>query len=396
MTNVKFIEVAAECVGKVEEYVAKLNRRAAKIGCEPLMMSVVGTRIEELVGFEGEVQEIATIEIVGTTPVINGWKFVGRIEHTENGNVLRVAPGESIPTQYWESAGECDHCNTKRHRNDTFILLNVATGEYKQIGRQCVRDYIGYDNPADMYWWTGVLDTFATESEEGAWGVRTIQTYSIDYILRLSLAAIAQFGFVSNKMAQDQDRESTRNFISHCMTYRRVPVGDRRYDPRAESVRTAAEEPSDEAIKIVEWVKSWVDSEVMASEFMFNVRNFVRSGVCRMNAIGFIVCLPTMYAREMDKLNPKVVKSNEWVGEVKVRQTFNVKIVSIFVMDGFYGVNHRVNMEDEAGNCLTWVASNFGDFKVGDEVAVTGSVKEHSEYKGRKQTVLTRCKLVAR
>lgn len=46
------------------------------------------------------------------------------------------------------------------------------------------------------------------------------------------------------------------------------------------------------------------------------------------------------------------------------------------------------------GNLLVW-KTGIGNIKVdeGDSVQITATVKEHSEYKGDKQTILTRCKI---
>ena len=37
----------------------------------------------------------------------------------------------------------------------------------------------------------------------------------------------------------------------------------------------------------------------------------------------------------------------------------------------------------------------MSDINTGDKVVLKGMIKEHNEYKGCKQTVLTRCKIVA-
>lgn len=58
--------------------------------------------------------------------------------------------------------------------------------------------------------------------------------------------------------------------------------------------------------------------------------------------------------------------------------------------------------EDESGNVLVWkttspiareVGDHYIDVNKGETVTVKGTVKEHGEYKGIKQTVLTRCKI---
>lgn len=61
-------------------------------------------------------------------------------------------------------------------------------------------------------------------------------------------------------------------------------------------------------------------------------------------------------------------------------------------------------LQDAEGNTFTWKTANsinvpLGDYQYkvaepGDKVKLTGTIKEHTEYKGEKQTVLTRCKTI--
>lgn len=49
------------------------------------------------------------------------------------------------------------------------------------------------------------------------------------------------------------------------------------------------------------------------------------------------------------------------------------------------------NFVDADGNVLVWKTSKCLNINNGDKVNIKGTIKEHSEYKGTKQTVLTRC-----
>ena len=49
-------------------------------------------------------------------------------------------------------------------------------------------------------------------------------------------------------------------------------------------------------------------------------------------------------------------------------------------------------MEDENGNTITWKSSN-GSLEVDNSYNLLGTIKDHIEYNGKKQTELTRCKI---
>lgn len=57
------------------------------------------------------------------------------------------------------------------------------------------------------------------------------------------------------------------------------------------------------------------------------------------------------------------------------------------------GVTNLHSFKDEQGNILVWKTGTFIDAPEGTKMLLKGTVKEHSEYKGIKQTVMTRCKL---
>ena len=61
--------------------------------------------------------------------------------------------------------------------------------------------------------------------------------------------------------------------------------------------------------------------------------------------------------------------------------------------DGMYGWTSVVTFEDEDENIFVWFTSKELSIAIGENVTLTGTVKEHKTYKGVKQTILTRCKI---
>lgn len=87
---------------------------------------------------------------------------------------------------------------------------------------------------------------------------------------------------------------------------------------------------------------------------------------------------------------------SEWVGEVGGRLDLQLHIDRSFEGSyqrnaGWYGTTttYMYLMHDEAGNVYKWSTSCY--YNEGDDVHFRATVKDHAEYKGIKQTVLTRC-----
>lgn len=98
---------------------------------------------------------------------------------------------------------------------------------------------------------------------------------------------------------------------------------------------------------------------------------------------------------------------SEYVGSVGSKISVQVTLTNEFeYVDykfSFYGTTHYTYiMEDDQGNVYVWKTTTtlvFGYddhhldcIRKGDKMTISGTVKEHSEFKGVKQTILTRCK----
>lgn len=59
------------------------------------------------------------------------------------------------------------------------------------------------------------------------------------------------------------------------------------------------------------------------------------------------------------------------------------------------GVTNLHTFEDLEGNVYIWKTGNYIEADYGTKFTLQGTVKEHSEYNGIKQTVMTRCKITA-
>ena len=99
---------------------------------------------------------------------------------------------------------------------------------------------------------------------------------------------------------------------------------------------------------------------------------------------------------------------SEYIGSIGSKVSAEVQLVNKFEYTdykfSYYGTTHYTYiMKDAEGNILVWkttsVLMTWDEAKQdndviskGDTMLISGKVKEHSEYKGIKQTVLTRCK----
>jgi hypothetical protein len=154
------------------------------------------------------------------------------------------------------------------------------------------------------------------------------------------------------------------------------------------------------AADALKWAASQPD--VGVGDYLYNLGVACRAGYVTRRTMGIVASAVSAYMRAMaceEALNQvrrdDTKKSREWVGEVKVRQDFTKLTVKFMkYLEGNYGTTTLVSFEDEPGNLIKWFASiKLDNIDKGDVVDLKATVKKHDDYKGVKQTLITRAKI---
>ena len=140
-------EIPARNLPMLQEKLAEMNKRAAKLGCEPTTLTVIEEyeveRKRKRTGHKYMVKFLK-IEVVGQSPKLNGWRLMAAIEMQDSGeNMVRNVPGQTVPESYRFTDTHCDHCKTQRYRKEVFILHH-DDGRFAQVGRSCIADFLGH------------------------------------------------------------------------------------------------------------------------------------------------------------------------------------------------------------------------------------------------------------
>lgn len=82
---------------------------------------------------------------------------------------------------------------------------------------------------------------------------------------------------------------------------------------------------------------------------------------------------------------------SEYQGEVGDKIEAIVTVESAIALDGYYGPSTMHIMRDYDGNCYVWTTA-ARSWEAGSEHHIAGTIKALKQYKGTKQTILTRCR----
>lgn len=424
MTTTSTHVLYTHLVSIVEKNIEKANRRAKRLGLTPYTISVVeadpepvydetqikdwarkdGVRLYPLDANGRAIQpdyyrSRSTVTVGGVTPRLpGGWEFIGVVTEdeiigpmpklvTDAARKLDLNLNRFRDIDTWN---ECEHCGKRRNRRKMFLLRSTG-GEVVRIGSTCIHAFLGLTVQIPMDRFGSILEGIDDMEGEINWSAYTGgNCYKITDVIALSYAIVKKFGWLNMENARLDRKPSTGERVESLLTTRH-PAGREERDEMIDSV------PADIVRSVIEYARTIeLNSEYARTlhSIMFGSERdhqFVSSANLRI-----LASVIAGYQREQArKAEVEKVVDSSHVGTVGKREMFRVEVTFSRVFDGIYGERQLVKMVDPDGNQLVWWNTGQSDPKVGGTYDLMGTVKDHGEYNGVKQTTLTRCKLVA-
>jgi hypothetical protein len=380
MTETRSFIIPASNQTMVEEQLEKLNKRANKLGLDPISITW------EKAFTDCKDNLLVPCNLTGPVSIsYDGWEFIATLQHLPTGeNIIRAITDDcDIPVEYRTAGSDCQHCNSKRYRKDTYVVRRQPA-IYKQVGSSCIKDFLGGNSPDNILQrasFIGELISFMKGA--GTYnGARDEGVFHIVKFLAHTSACIRDHGWLSKSKAYEDGGTATA-----------TRVQDNLHPPTGKHVVSQIQTSDwDKAKSATEWAESISDEEAEASDYLHNIRAIARSGMVGYRTCGFAASIISAYERTL-QVKPTYQASN-YVGIVKARDTFELVLKRHFTYDSDYGVVHKFLFNDKSGNVIIWSTNTLQNFELNKKYGVKGTVKEHSEYKGVKQTLITRCEIV--
>jgi len=395
--DVVTFDILLERKFQVEEGLEQLNKRAKRKKLPPLTWAwgKPGTR---QAGDMGKRVPFIPLTLPIEMPKFKGWQFVAVLQHIGEENIVRAVSGSDtdIPKKYRNAGPNCEHCRHDRRRADTYLLRH-EDGRYAQVGSTCIEDFLGSNAAlalaarAEFYAQTmALLEDEGWESGGGG-GARS-QVLVLTTFLAMVAMAIRQFGWVSAKMAEERDRRATGDEAWDA--FFNIPKGEFKKEPTAEDDAMAEQAAA--------WAENLSDAEVDkpgGGNFLHNIRAIARSGLVEGRTRRMAAAIVASYRREMGiERDKREVKPflNEWLGKVGEKLTVIAKLDFTYRYETGYGITTLLKFITPEGANVAWRASNspVEEKDIGKSYQVSGTVKSLDTYKDRKQTFVTRAKVV--
>ena len=392
----KTIEISPSFLDLVQAKIAKANKKAAALGVAPVVIEATTPFVKTTKNNLGEDQHEKFLRIdLSYEPLKFGaYTFVATLDHTVGAQpIINTVPEQVVPAEYFTVASRCDHCSTSRFRKQTFLFKDDEG--YKLVGRQCLKDFFGVDPTKNIDWFWSI----GSFGDEDGYGLRGENVVPVDFAVALGLVFTKRFGYVGTKQAQAYAEKSggeaslltTGNEVRGFLFAPPLQPTDAEIEARRQIYIEAAA-LQEQAQELVKWALEHFAGD--NGSYAHNVRSLLATDVITARYVGYVVSIIAAHARatEDEAARKVTIKSNEYVGSVGDKLLVEVTVLKRNSFETDYGTTFLFVLADAAGNSLVWFASN-NVLDVGETVTLKGTVKAQNDRDGRKQTVLTRCKV---
>ena len=352
----------------------------------------------------------------------NGWQAVAKIEHGEHGNIVTTFGINEADPAWYSAPPRCDHCGTTRTRSVTFIVRH-EDGSVKQVGKSCLHDYTGI-LPSLATAFAEVNDLFPSmDCTEHEWHeFREKPMYETETVLAHAVDVIKKYGYVKSEHV-----DSTRNRVLDRVEKHDDPSPEARETAKqlvawlidcGERARAIDAELNALYLKAYghsdDYRDEWIEDEDAHQKYLTLRRDWRMPGDLERNCVpcavsgyalavhvGRLAYIPIAYQKWLAKKakfeaieagKRSLAESSRHVGSIGERITVYAETAELVSSwETQYGYTYMYKFTNE-GCVFVWFASSPADVTAG--VTIKGTVKDHTERDGIKQTVLTRCKIM--
>ena len=320
----------------------------------------------------------------------------------------------------------CDKCHKKIGRNKYLVFSKTEEVKSREdlvvLGTSCAKDYF----PFDIERYFGFLESSFGELGEydefrGSFGGCSSHYHTLYGIYTATLAC------TDNLKAYMKDGETKGNVLGWLKNLKM-----NKYDYYRDVYLFPSNPISFE--DVISWVDEMLNKDDLIGDFNVNARSvfykILDDGTREMRHeihekyMGIAVYAMFSAKQNHDKIVAKKIaeenraKENatvEYFGAIGDKFELTLTFDKIFGFETQYGYSYILLFHDDENHVFKWSSSNgsykveyakdvenlaygsgiqYCDYEVGHKYLMKGTVKSHDEYKGCKQTVITRCKVL--
>lgn len=374
--------------------IARANRRLERAGAAGRFTYTVREWVKP-VQHGRRTDHYAVVDLTLARPVIavSGWEFIATLVHEQGGAVIvRTRPGRQLGDLLADRTPRCDHCGRARYRKDTYVVHNPVTGRTMQLGRSCLRPFLGM-SPSGL--WALTFDPtgelHAGGGSDGG-GVRRDLRIPVRRVLAVALACSDHGREFVSRAEAGPDRTATAGLVGDALFFRSRT--DRAFREWLHGIDAATAEIEAQATEIDAVLATGraLDDD---TDYGRNIRTVVDLEWADHRNVGLITSLVRVHYAELARRAEKLTWAAGFLGQAGDRLTaVPATITTLRSIAGIYATNTLIIAQTPDGHALKWFASGSKpDLDQGMAVTVTARIKATDTWQGIDQTVISRAKI---
>lgn len=389
------VSIPMSNIGVLQERMAKMEAKADSLGVAFPTISYSDTYVKQTKDLvTGQVHKSywvdVTVEGQGISSPVSygGWEIIGSYNHEYPTGVIVNRLVSDINPEFdakfeAKNVSHCDHCKRTMRRLNTYVIRKVGETQQMLVGSSCMHDYVPNQKPLDQviaYYQCLDKALFGDLDNEEERGPGYQYPYQPTQRF-LTVAFAAMLSGVNHK---------SEGFFELVMS-----IMNHDYDKDDQVVRdifTHLEDADSEIPFMLERTAELPDD----GDFNTKLKRIAASPFYRPRDGKVLLWAAVRYfyylfPEKDPKSLKRVAKVNEWVGVVgEVLDTEVTYIGETFLYSSQYGDQYLYTFVDKVGHVITWKTNQRDMSEMAPNNELRARVKEHTEFKGTKQTQVIR------
>ena len=373
-------------------------------------------------------EETFILDVVDIEVSVNfkydGWKVLGVVKDDCGVRQCYFDDSENLK-KYNNIEFKCDHCKKHAYRKSV-IVIEHDNGDVKVVGTSCLKEFtrgldgdlvLMFNDVESILKMKDIDNNLIKDYDEDdcceGKGFSFLEEYgkpahSITKILTLTKHFVNINGYVS-KTASMYDTNEVATYIIVQDSYEKYG--------RLVSEGKITQKEIDFGNDVYNWIKNLDEKTRYSSNYFLNLYNLFQNQGCRTHQYSMVCSAVIAYTKKLEKEKQEMDKpESNHIGNIGDKIEIEVQLEKTISYESSFRYNcddHIHIMVDKEGNKFIWrtakslgyaytlknldnrcFENGFEPIEEGETFIIQGKIKAHTEYKGEKQTELTRCKLI--
>ena len=378
----KFMEVDIMIFNNIPSYnwekIQKKVKSLSKYGCSVFLKDISTYKEKEVISIDLNIQALEG----------GKWQFLG-LKKVCGDDVLYFG---NVPNEYHNTSMYCEHCSSNRNRTSVIIIKDLYTDTIKQVGKTCVKKYLGNGFSLLGNLLLTIDDILEDDYSDEYYSI-ACNYINLNKYLYCCMKSIKDRGYVKKYTVDDNGNEVMTTAHDALTLYDYVHDID-----------------SIEVEKSIQAYKEFVLAKGDKSDFAHNVLTLLSNSYIERKYINMVAFVPTFLlnkyrfdAEKQARNESKAKLSNKYIGNVGDKVSAKVRLIHYKYYETHFTYRGETSCMytfiDNEGSLIQWNTQKGIGYTLDKAIenktqfTISGTVKACKEFKNRFYTVLTRCRI---